>query len=161
MNSILTVLKGTHFSCHHLVTMRGGFLKSAYSRVSILGSSRSSVPEMAKNSPTIFDRILDGSIKADIVYEDPECLAFRDVDPQAPKHLLVIPRRRITMLEDAQNTDQELLGHLMLVVKKVAEQEDLTDGYRVVINNGPDGGQSVYHLHIHLLGGRQLNWPPG
>ncbi|KAK8394238.1 hypothetical protein O3P69_006433 [Scylla paramamosain] len=130
MNSILTVLKGTHFSCHHLVTMRGGFLKSAYSRVSILGSSRSSVPEMisrgfadgdsetkcaqnvniieAKNSPTIFDRILDGSIKADIVYEDPECLAFRDVDPQAPKHLLVIPRRRITMLEDAQNTDQEL-----------------------------------------------------
>lgn len=164
------------------MALRSGFVKSAYSRVSLLGNSRNVPVTMsrgfadrdgetkraqnvniteAKNSPTIFDRILDGTIKADIVYEDSECLAFRDVGPQAPNHLLVIPRRRIAMLEDAQNGDQELLGHLMLAVKKVAEQENLTNGYRVVINNGPDGGQSVYHLHIHLLGGRQLKWPPG
>lgn len=156
-------------------------LRSVSSRVSLLGhrlstpvvsrgfsdedretrNARKANVTESKNSPTVFDRILDGSIKADIVYEDADCLAFRDVEPQAPKHILVIPRRRIAMLGDVDDTDQKILGHLLLAVKKVAEQEGLTDGYRVVINNGPDGGQSVYHLHIHLLGGRQLIWPPG
>ncbi|KAK7086076.1 Histidine triad nucleotide-binding protein 2, mitochondrial [Halocaridina rubra] len=114
-----------------------------------------------KLQPTIFDKILDRTIPADIVYEDDQCLAFRDVSPQAPVHILVIPKRRISMLSDAKETDEKLLGHLLLAVTKVAAQEKLDNGYRIVINNGKDGAQSVYHLHIHILGGRQMSWPPG
>lgn len=115
----------------------------------------------SKENPTIFDRIINHSIKADIIYEDEKCLAFRDVAPQAPIHFLVIPKRRIFMLSDATDGDTEILGHLLIAASKCAAQEGLDEGYRVVINNGPDGCQSVYHIHIHVLGGRQLNWPPG
>ncbi|XP_071549181.1 uncharacterized HIT-like protein Synpcc7942_1390 [Panulirus ornatus] len=115
----------------------------------------------SKLKPTIFDKIIDRSIPADIVYEDNKCLAFRDVSPQAPTHILLIPKRRIPMLSDATEQDTELLGHLLITVSKIAAQENLDNGFRMVINTGRDGAQSVYHLHIHILGGRQMTWPPG
>ncbi|NJL11041.1 MAG: histidine triad nucleotide-binding protein [Calothrix sp. CSU_2_0] len=113
------------------------------------------------NQDTIFGKIIRKEIPADIVYEDDLALAFRDVQPQAPVHILVIPKKTIPKLSDAETEDSALLGHLLLTVKKVAELVGLDQGYRVVINTGVDGGQSVYHLHLHILGGRQLNWPPG
>jgi len=111
--------------------------------------------------PTIFDKILDGSIPADFIHQDDKCVAFKDVNPQAPVHFLVIPRKRIAMIEEAEDGDGDLLGHLMLIARKVAKEQGLDKGYRIVINNGVEGAQSVYHLHIHVLGGRQMNWPPG
>lgn len=111
--------------------------------------------------PTIFSKIIDKTIPADIIYEDDKCLAFNDVTPQAPVHFLVIPRKPIAQISDSESTDQMLLGHLLLVAKNLAAKRNLENGYRIVINNGPDGGQSVYHLHIHVLGGRQMGWPPG
>jgi histidine triad (HIT) family protein len=110
---------------------------------------------------TIFQKIIDKEIPADIVYEDDRCLAFRDISPQAPMHVLVIPKKAIVSLAQAEDEDAALLGHLMIVARKVARQEGLTNGYRTVLNCGPDGGQSVDHLHIHVLGGRKLAWPPG
>lgn len=110
---------------------------------------------------TIFKRIIDREIPAKIVYETDRCLAFHDVNPQAPVHVLVIPKQEIPSLADAQESDEELLGHLLLSARRVAEQLGLASGYRTVINCGPDGGQSVDHLHVHLLGGRSLGWPPG
>ncbi len=110
---------------------------------------------------TIFSKIIQRQIPADIVYEDDLALAFKDVNPQAPVHILVIPKRRVTKLEDAEPQDQDLLGHLLLTAKNVAQQAGLTKGYRIVINNGVDGGQTVDHLHLHILGSRQMNWPPG
>jgi histidine triad (HIT) family protein len=112
-------------------------------------------------SKTIFKRIIDREIKADIVYEDDHCLAFRDVSPQAPTHVLLIPKQEIANFDGLTDKDALLIGHLMLVVKKVAQQLKLQNGYRVVLNCGPDGGQSVDHLHIHILGGRHMEWPPG
>ncbi|XP_076343878.1 putative HIT-like protein Synpcc7942_1390 [Tachypleus tridentatus] len=111
--------------------------------------------------PTIFSKIIKKEIPADILYEDDCCVAFRDVNPQAPCHFLVVPRKPISMLDEAQDEDCMILGHLLLTAKKVASQEKLSKGYRLVINNGKQGCQSVYHLHIHVLGGRQLKWPPG
>lgn len=113
------------------------------------------------NQDTIFGKIIRREIPADIVYEDDLALAFRDVNPQAPVHILVIPKKPIPKLSDAQSDDTELLGHLLQTVKKVAENEKLTNGYRVVINTGNDGGQTVFHMHLHILGGRSLGWPPG
>lgn len=111
---------------------------------------------------TIFGKILRKEIPADIIYEDDKAIAFRDVNPVAPTHVLVIPRKPITQLAASTEEDIPLLGHLLWVAKKVAEQENLKDsGYRIVINNGRDGAQSVYHLHIHVIGGRQMSWPPG
>jgi histidine triad (HIT) family protein len=111
---------------------------------------------------TIFGKIIRREIPADIVYEDEVCLAFRDVTPQAPTHVLVIPKKPIPKLADATSDDKELLGHLLLTVKQVAEQLGIAaEGYRVVINTGSNGGQTVFHLHLHLLGGRSLQWPPG
>ena len=110
---------------------------------------------------TIFKRIIDGELKANIVYEDDRCLAFHDIHPQAPTHILVIPKSEIRNLDAVEDFDQTLLGHLVLVVRNLARQLGLDRGYRVVINCGPDGGQSVDHLHLHLLGGRPLGWPPG
>lgn len=110
---------------------------------------------------TIFTRIINREIPADIVYEDDLCLAFRDVNPQAPTHILLIPKREIPCLDDLAAGDQELAGHLLLRVKEVAASAGLTGGYRIAVNCGPDGGQSVDHLHIHILGGRKLTWPPG
>ncbi len=110
---------------------------------------------------TIFRRIIDKEIPANIVYEDDLCLAFCDVNPQAPTHVLLIPKKEIPSLARLEADDQMLLGHLLLVVRKLAEQLGLEGGYRVAINCGPDAGQSVDHLHLHLLGGRALTWPPG
>ncbi|CRK90393.1 CLUMA_CG004029, isoform A [Clunio marinus] len=110
---------------------------------------------------TIFGKILRGEIPCKFIYEDDECVAFHDVAPQAPVHFLVIPRKPIPQLSKASTEDEKLLGHLMLAGKKVAETLDLKDGYRVVINDGKLGCQSVYHLHLHFLSGRQLGWPPG
>jgi histidine triad (HIT) family protein len=116
---------------------------------------------MSEATETIFSKIIRKEISADIVYEDNFALAFRDVHPQAPVHILVIPKEPIAKLADAESQNHALLGHLLLTAKRVADQEGLTNGYRVVINNGPDGGQTVYHLHLHILGGRPLGWPPG
>ncbi|AFY73421.1 HIT family hydrolase, diadenosine tetraphosphate hydrolase [Synechococcus sp. PCC 7502] len=110
---------------------------------------------------TIFSRIIRKEIPADIVYEDDLALAFRDITPQAPVHILVIPKQAIAKISDAQPEDQALLGHLLLVSAKVAKAEGLENGFRLVINNGDDGGQTVYHLHIHILGKRFMQWPPG
>lgn len=110
---------------------------------------------------TIFKRILDREIPADVIHEDDECIAFRDVNPQAPTHVLIIPRKEIPSLADLSDEDQSLVGHLMLTATRLAKQLGLTTGYRTVINCGKDGGQSVDHLHVHLLGGRRLDWPPG
>lgn len=110
---------------------------------------------------TIFKRIIDGEIPADIVYEDDRCLAFRDVNPQAPTHVLVIPRREIQSLAQLEDSDEALIGHMMLVVRKLAAELGHTNGFRTVINTGSEGGQTVDHLHIHLIAGRDLTWPPG
>lgn len=110
---------------------------------------------------TIFSKIIRREIPADILYEDDLCLAFRDIAPQAPVHVLVIPKQPIAKLADAESKDHALMGHLLLTVKRVADQLGLEQGYRVVINTGEDGGQTVYHLHLHLLGGRPMSWPPG
>ncbi len=111
---------------------------------------------------TIFQKIIDGEIPADKVYEDDEVLAFRDIQPQAPTHVLVIPKRSIVSMAHASPADQALIGKVMLVAAQVARDAGLSeDGYRLVTNIGRDGGQSVFHLHIHVLGGRQMSWPPG
>ena len=111
---------------------------------------------------TIFQKILDGTIPADIVLETDAILAFRDIRPQAPVHVLVIPKRAISGISAAQLDDGPMLGALLLAAKQVADQEGLAEeGYRLVINDGDRGGQSVDHLHIHVLGGRQMSWPPG
>ncbi len=110
---------------------------------------------------TIFAKIIDREIPADIVYEDDRALAFRDIAPQAPTHVLIIPKKAIDMIENLDDTDEALVGHLVVVARKVAQQEGLTDGYRLVFNNGQNAGQSVFHIHLHLLGGRALGWPPG
>jgi histidine triad (HIT) family protein len=116
---------------------------------------------MSETTDTIFGKIIRREIPADIVYEDDLVLAFKDVQPQAPVHILVIPKKPIVKLSDAEESDRDLLGHLLLTAKRVAEDAGLTNGYRVVINTDSDGGQSVYHLHLHILGGRQMAWPPG
>jgi histidine triad (HIT) family protein len=113
------------------------------------------------SSDTIFGKIIRKEIPAQIVYEDEQCLAFRDIIPQAPVHILIIPKKAITQIELMAPEDEGLIGHLYWAATQVARQEGLTDGYRLVINNGNQGGQTVYHLHIHLLGGRSLGWPPG
>ncbi|TNE87479.1 MAG: histidine triad nucleotide-binding protein [Deltaproteobacteria bacterium] len=111
---------------------------------------------------TIFQKIIDREIPADIVYETDEVLAFRDINPVAPVHVLVIPKRRIVRVATAEDDDGALLGRLLLACRDVARQEGLAEnGYRIVTNNGDHGGQSVDHLHFHVLGGRQLGWPPG
>ena len=109
---------------------------------------------------TIFSRILSGDIPCDEVYNDEQCIAFRDIQPQAPVHILVIPRQAITSLREVELQDKELLGHLLLVVAQIAKKEGL-DNWRTVINTGSKAGQSVFHLHLHIIGGRSLTWPPG
>lgn len=116
---------------------------------------------MSETQETIFSKIIRKEIPADIVYEDDLALAFKDIHPQAPVHILVIPKKPIATVSDAESEDQALMGHLLLTVKRVVEQVGLDNGYRVVINNGVDGGQTVPHLHLHILGGRQMGWPPG
>ncbi len=109
---------------------------------------------------TIFSKILKGEIPCDEVYSDEFCLAFKDIQPQAPVHILVIPRKPISSLKNVKEKDQDLLGHLLLVTSKIANQIGLND-WRTIINTGLEAGQTVFHLHIHIIGGRSLKWPPG
>ncbi|XP_006885370.1 PREDICTED: histidine triad nucleotide-binding protein 1-like [Elephantulus edwardii] len=110
---------------------------------------------------TIFGKIIGKEIPAKIIFEDERCLAFHDISPQAPIHFLVIPKKPITQISVAEDDDESLLGHLMIVGKKCAADLGLQKGYRIVVNEGSDGGLSVYHVHLHVLGGRQMHWPPG
>jgi histidine triad (HIT) family protein len=110
---------------------------------------------------TIFQRIIDKDIPAKIAYEDDRCLAFHDIAAQAPTHVLVIPKKPIASIETLADDDAELVSHLWLVIRDLAKTLKLGRGYRVVVNCGRDGGQSVDHLHFHILGGRQMTWPPG
>lgn len=114
------------------------------------------------DTETVFDKIIRGEIPSDKVYEDDQALAFRDIQPAAPTHVLVIPKTRIASLDDASEDDRAVLGHLLQVAAEVARREGIAaDGYRIVINNGRQAGQEVMHLHLHLLGGRGFGWPPG
>lgn len=110
---------------------------------------------------TVFQRILDREIPADIVFEDDRCLAFRDIHPQAPVHVVVIPKKPIATLNDVTEDDEALIGHLFVAMRQIAARLGLHKGYRVVVNCGPDAGQVVMHVHFHLLGGREFGWPPG
>ncbi|HKU69837.1 MAG TPA: histidine triad nucleotide-binding protein [Burkholderiales bacterium] len=110
---------------------------------------------------TIFGKIIRREIPADIVYEDDLCLAFRDINPQAPVHVLLIPKKEIDQVGNAKAADQALLGHMMLTAGKIAQQLGVGDAFRLVVNNGAEAGQTVFHLHLHILGGRKLRWPPG
>lgn len=110
---------------------------------------------------TLFQRIADGEIPADMVHEDEHCIAFRDINPQAPTHILVVPRKPIPSLDDLEDADRVVIGHLFLCARDIAAREGLTKGYRTVFNCGEEGQQTVPHLHLHLLGGRQMQWPPG
>jgi len=111
---------------------------------------------------TIFKKIIDKEIPADIVHEDEQCIAFRDIDPKAPTHIILIPKKEIPSMAEIDENDKELIAHLYLVASKIAKDEGVSDsGYRLVVNTNKEGGQEVYHLHVHLLGGRQMNWPPG
>ena len=112
-------------------------------------------------SDDLFLKIINREIPADIVYEDDHCLAFKDVNPQAPMHILIIPKTRIPKLVDASDSDQQLLGHLMLKAREIANEQGYGEAFRLVINNGADVGQTVFHLHLHILGGRDFTWPPG
>lgn len=110
----------------------------------------------------LFCKIIAGDMTADLLYQDQRCIAIRDINPQAPTHALVIPREHIESLNDASNRDEALLGHLLRVGARIANDEGHSEsGYRTVINTGAGAGQSVFHLHVHILGGRPLNWPPG
>lgn len=111
-------------------------------------------------SKTLFQKIADREVPAEIVYEDDRVLALRDINPQAPTHVLVVPRKPIPRADAIEEEDEALVGHLFVAARKVAEQEGLTD-YRLVMNNGVGAGQTVFHLHLHLLGGRAMHWPPG
>ena len=112
-------------------------------------------------SKTLFSKIIDREIPAKIVYEDDLCLAFHDIAPQAPVHILVVPKRPIATLADAANEDQALLGHLLLTAGRIAREQGHGEAFRLVVNNGEAAGQTVFHLHIHILGGRPFSWPPG
>lgn len=117
---------------------------------------------MPENNPTIFGAILRNEIPSTRVWEDEHCIAFRDINPAAPTHVLIIPRKLIPTLADATKDDEAVLGHMLLVAGELARQEGIAeDGFRVVVNINEDGGQTVYHLHMHVLGGRRMGWPPG
>ena len=112
-------------------------------------------------SKTLFEKIIDREISADIIFEDELSIVIKNISPQAPTHLLIIPKKVIPKLSDSTEDDKQVLGHLMLVAGKIADQLGLDETFRLVINNGAKAGQSVFHLHLHLLSGRPLNWPPG
>ena len=110
---------------------------------------------------TLFTKIINREIAADIVYEDDLCLAFKDINPHAPLHILVIPKKPIEKISDASKSEKDLLGHLFLVAGDIAKEQGYGEAFRLVVNNGEDAGQTVFHLHIHILAGRDFNWPPG
>ena len=110
---------------------------------------------------TIFEKIISREIPADVLYEDDLCVVINDIEPQAPTHCLIIPKVKIERIAKSDKSDQSTLGHLLLIAQQTAQNLNLDEGFRIVINNGPQGGESVPHLHVHLLGGRQMKWPPG
>jgi len=110
---------------------------------------------------TLFQKIMDREEPGDILYEDDRCVALRDINPQAPTHVLIVPRKPIPTLDALTEDDEALVGHLFLIAQRVAAEEGLADGYRTVFNNGPDARQTVDHIHLHLIGGREMSWPPG
>ncbi len=110
---------------------------------------------------TLFQKIMDREMDGEILYEDEKCAVLRDINPQAPTHVLVVPRKAIPSLDALTEEDEPLIGHLFLVAKRIAADEGLTTGYRTVFNNGPDANQQVDHIHLHVLGGRGMDWPPG
>ena len=112
-------------------------------------------------SDTIFQKIIDKELPADIVYEDDSCLAFKDINPVAPVHILIIPKKKIEKISDSNQEDKELLGHLFLVAGDIAKDLGIADAFRLVVNNGAGAQQTVFHLHIHLIAGREFQWPPG
>ncbi len=116
---------------------------------------KSSVPDC------IFCKIANREVKSQIVWASDRAIAFKDIDPQAPTHILIVPKKHISSLGDAYEADREVLGHLMLAAGEIARGEGIESGFRVVVNNGAPAGQSVFHLHLHLLGGRRMSWPPG
>lgn len=133
-----------------------GALRSVFLNPARFLSVKPPVPD----ADTIFDKIIRRQIPADIIYEDERCLAFNDVSPQGPVHFLVIPKRRIAKLEDGTAADEPIFGHLMQVAGALGK-ERAPEGFRMVVNNGEHGCQTVFHLHLHVIGGRQLGWPPG
>ncbi|KAK2397285.1 Histidine triad nucleotide-binding protein 1, variant 2 [Trifolium repens] len=145
---------------------RIGVLTSHFTRSTPMASEKEAALAATPpdtDSPTIFDKIIKKEIPSTVVYEDDKVLAFRDIEPQGPTHILVIPKVRdgLTGISKAEERHIDILGRLLYTAKLVAKQEGLDDGYRIVINDGPKGCQSVYHIHVHVIGGRQMNWPPG
>ena len=112
-------------------------------------------------SDSIFTKIKNKEIPGNVIYEDDKCFALEDINPQAPVHILIIPHKEISKISDSTPEDKELLGHLLLVSKTIAQKYELENNYRLIINNGAGAGQSVFHIHVHLMGGRSLDWPPG
>ena len=112
-------------------------------------------------SDSIFTKIKNKEIPGNVIYEDDKCFALEDINPQAPVHILIIPHKEIAKISDSTLEDKELLGHLLLVSKTIAQKYELENNYRLIINNGAGAGQSVFHIHVHLMGGRSLDWPPG
>ena len=112
-------------------------------------------------SDSIFTKIKNKEIPGNVIYEDDKCFALEDINPQAPVHILIIPHKEIAKISDSTPEDKELLGHLLQVSKTIAQKYELENNYRLVINNGAGAGQSVFHIHVHLMGGRSLDWPPG
>ncbi|KAI9154035.1 hypothetical protein LWI28_020174 [Acer negundo] len=145
------------------VSRRVAVLTCHFPSVVMASEQEAALAAVPSDSPTIFDKIINKDIPANVVYEDDKVLAFRDIAPQAPTHILIIPKVRdgLTGLSKAEERHCDILGCLLYTAKLIAKQEGLEDGFRIVINDGPAGCQSVYHLHIHLLGGRQMKWPPG
>ncbi|XP_072963232.1 14 kDa zinc-binding protein-like [Typha angustifolia] len=139
------------------------FVRYITASINEAASARAAAATADDGGPTIFDKIISREIPSSIVFEDEKVLAFRDVNPQAPVHVLIIPKLRdgLTQLGKAEPKHAEVLGHLLYAAKVVAEKEGIAEGFRVVINSGPAACQSVYHLHLHILGGRQMKWPPG
>ena len=112
-------------------------------------------------SDSIFTKIKNKEIPGNIIYEDDKCFALEDINPQAPVHILIIPHKEIAKISDCTPEDKELLGHLLIVSKTIAQKYELENNYRLIINNGAGAGQSIFHIHVHLMGGRSLDWPPG
>ncbi|XP_067947780.1 uncharacterized HIT-like protein Synpcc7942_1390 [Watersipora subatra] len=160
--SLHTLSNRSAFKVEHLFLQTDRPATFGYLREMSNEVSKARHAARSSHTPTIFDKIIKREIPADIIYEDERCLAFRDVNPVAPVHFLVIPLKPIQQLSTSTNKDQDLLGHLLCVARSLAAKESqLDDGFRIVINDGKHGAQSVYHLHIHVMGGRQMTWPPG
>ncbi|XP_053209309.1 adenosine 5'-monophosphoramidase HINT1-like [Panonychus citri] len=169
----LDVNKSSRFNVHKLVTKDSEALNWLHRKrlvqLSFCLKQRNMSEEVKKaqqssadnQEDTIFGKILRKEIPTNFIYEDDQCVAFNDISPCGPKHFLVIPKKRISQLSKSEDEDEQLLGHLLIVARKVAKQEGLEKGFRIVINDGVEGAQSVYHLHVHVIGGRQMSWPPG